>query len=68
MEPLVAQTKPFVRATSKTTPPVSHPKEDTESNRFLQWLVFKPQLHAVEPFATNKSARADNTMRPESKR
>ena len=68
MDTIVTQTKSFTRETSKTTPPVSHPKEDTESNRFLQWLVFKPQLHAVEPFVTNRSARSDNTARPESKR
>jgi hypothetical protein len=68
MQAIVTEPKPFNRQASKTTPPVSHPKEDTESNRFLQWLVFKPQLHAVEPFATNTPARADNTMRPESKR
>ena len=69
MQAIVTEPKPFNRQASKTTPPVSHPKEDTESNRFLQWLVFKPQLHAVEPFATHASARANNTARPaESKR
>jgi hypothetical protein len=61
MDTIVTQTKTFNRQASKTTPPVSHPKEDTESNRFVQWLLFKPQLHAVEPFETNKPARAENT-------
>lgn len=58
MQPIVTQTKTFNREASRTTPPVSRPKEDTESNRFLQWLVFKPQLHAVEPFGTNKNTRS----------
>ena len=58
MQPIVTQTKTFNREASKTTPPVSRPKEDTESNRFLQWLVFRPQLHAVEPFGTNKNTRS----------
>ena len=62
MQPIVTQTKTFNREASKTTPPVSRPKEDTESNRFLQWLVFRPQLHAVEPFETNTSSRVANTI------
>jgi hypothetical protein len=63
MQPLVAEPKTFNRAAAKSTPVVTHPKEDTESNRFLQWLVFKPQLHAVEPFQTNKPSRESNTER-----
>jgi hypothetical protein len=62
MQPIVTEPKLFNRQASKTAPPVSRPKEDTESNRFLQWLVFKPQLHAVEPFETNMSSRAANTI------
>ena len=29
----------------------------------FQWLLFKPQLHAVEPFTTNKPSRETNTIR-----
>lgn len=41
---------------------VAIPKEKENSYPF-QWLLFKPQLHAVEPFTTNKPSRATNTIR-----
>lgn len=31
-------------------------------DRFVQWLVYKPQLHAVAPFEINKGTRAGNTQ------
>ena len=40
----------------------SIPKESTNSYPF-QWLLFKPQLHAVEPFQTNVASRSENTQR-----
>lgn len=29
----------------------------------LQWLLFKPQAHAIEPFEINRPARDINTQR-----
>lgn len=29
----------------------------------FQWLLFKPQAHAVEPFVTQQPSRAGNTVR-----
>ena len=60
MDTIVTQTKKFTREKFETT--VSRPK-DTDSNRFVQWLIFKPQLHAVEPFRVNEATRATNTRR-----
>lgn len=40
----------------------SVPKESENSYPF-QWLLFKPQLHAVEPFRTNQATRSENTQR-----
>lgn len=60
MNPIVTQPKKFTR--EKFEPKVSRPK-DTDDNRFVQWLVFKPQLHAVEPFRTNEATRNSNTAR-----
>jgi hypothetical protein len=40
----------------------SVPKESTNTYPF-QWLLFKPQLHAVEPFQTNLATRSENTQR-----
>lgn len=62
MDTIVTQTKKFTRETFQTNTEVSRPK-DTDSNRFVQWLIFKPQLHAVEPFRTNEATRATNTRR-----
>lgn len=41
---------------------VTVPKEKENSYPF-QWLLFKPQLHAVEPFEINKASRNENTVR-----
>lgn len=62
MQGVVTQTKKFTREPFETT--VSRPK-DTDSNRFVQWLIFKPQLHAVEPFRMNEATRNLNTARGE---
>ncbi len=34
-----------------------------ETSYPFQWLVFKPQAHAVTPFETNKPSRDANTSR-----
>jgi hypothetical protein len=34
----------------------------------FQWLLFRPQLHAIEPFQTNKATRVENTHRGNEKR
>ena len=62
MQTVVTQTKPFNREQAKTEAPVSRPK-DADSNRFVQWLLYKPQLHAVEPFRTNEPTRMANGTR-----
>lgn len=36
---------------------------DTETTYPFQWLVYKPQAHAVEPFVTNVATRHENTAR-----
>lgn len=41
---------------------VTVPKEKETSYPF-QWLLFKPQSHAVEPFEINKASRNENTAR-----
>lgn len=38
------------------------PRESVNSYPF-QWLLYKPQQHAVEPFQTNVAARGENTQR-----
>ncbi len=45
---------------STVTLPVARGVETTYP---FQWLVFRPQAHAVEPFVTNVATRNENTAR-----
>ena len=58
----IAQTKKFDRDgyKTKTEIPVAKGQETTYP---FQWLLFKPQLHAVEPFVTNEASRNVNSAR-----
>ena len=58
----IAQTKKFDRKAyqTKTEIPIAKGQETTYP---FQWLLFKPQLHAVEPFVTNEASRNVNTAR-----
>jgi hypothetical protein len=47
----------------KTATPVSVEKSGKESNYAFQWLLYKPQSHAVVPFPTNEQSRLENTKR-----
>jgi hypothetical protein len=40
----------------------SVPKESLNTYPF-QWLLYKPQLHAVEPFDVRQASRNENTQR-----
>lgn len=37
--------------------------KETETTYPFQWLVFRPQAHAVEPFVTNVATRNENVVR-----
>jgi hypothetical protein len=60
MEPV--QPKQFDRTKWKTQTEIPIAKGQETSYPF-QWLLFKPQLHAVEPFVTNQTTRNENTKR-----
>jgi hypothetical protein len=55
-------TKKFDRKAYQTQTTIPTAKAQETSYPF-QWLVFKPQLHAVEPFEINKASRNENTAR-----
>jgi hypothetical protein len=38
-------------------------KNGKRSSYAFQWLLFKPQSHAVVPFPTNEQSRLTNTSR-----
>lgn len=58
----IVQTKLFDRKEYKTKTEIPTAKDQASANRF-DWLLFKPQLHAVEPFVTNEASRNVNTAR-----
>jgi len=58
----IAQTKKFDRNQYKTQTAIPTAKGQETAYPF-QWLLFKPQLHAVEPFEINKASRNENTAR-----
>lgn len=57
-----AQLKKFNREQFKEKIEVPVAKGKEVSYPF-QWLLFKPQLHAVEPFVINEASRNTNTDR-----
>lgn len=58
----IVQPKKFEKEIKKEQLPVSRPKE-TENTYPFQWLLFRPQAHAVTPFEINKDSRSDNKER-----
>lgn len=59
----IVPTKKFDKEAMKKTAEVPVARGSEVFDRFVQWLVFKPQIHAVAPFETNKDTRADNRER-----
>lgn len=58
----IVQPKSYDKKTMQTAVEIPTAK-GRETTYPFQWLVFKPQLHAVEPFETNKASRNENKMR-----
>lgn len=55
-------TKKFDRNAYKTQTSIPLAKGQEVTYPF-QWLLFKPQLHAMTPFETNQASRNANTAR-----
>jgi hypothetical protein len=60
MEPVPTPRYSKQEMQSKVTLPIAR---DTETTYPFQWLLFRPQAHAVEPFMTNLATRNENTRR-----
>jgi hypothetical protein len=63
MENLVVQPKKYEKKEMSTEVTIPAAKGGVETSYPFQWLVFKPQAHAVEPFEMNKASRNENTAR-----
>ena len=58
----IAKTKEYSREKFQTQATIPIAKAAEISYPF-QWLLLRPQLHAIEPFQTNQPSRIDNTQR-----
>ena len=58
----IVKTKQYSRKQYQDVATIPQSKAQEVTYPF-QWLLFKPQLHAVTPFDTNKASRNENTAR-----
>ena len=63
MENILVQPKKYEKKEMSTQVTIPAAKGGVETTYPFQWLVFKPQAHAVEPFEMNKATRNENTAR-----
>ena len=63
METVIVQPKKYTRERFQEQKTIPAAKGGVESAYPFQWLLFKPQAHAVTPFETNQPSRNDNTQR-----
>lgn len=61
--PPVVPTPMFDRQKMKTATEVPVEKQGKQVTYPFQWLLFKPQSHAVVPFPTNEQSRLTNQDR-----
>ena len=60
----IVPTKTYVKDAMKTTVEIPKGRDEACSSRAFQWMLFKPQAHAVAPFSMNEDTRNENTSRP----
>jgi len=59
----IVQTKTFDRSKQKQSETIPIGRGADTTPYWVQWLVMKPQNHAVEPFQSQQATRGLNTMR-----
>jgi hypothetical protein len=63
MDTTIAQPKKYVKQDMKTTVQIPAVKGGVETSYPFQWMLFKPQAHAITPFPTNEQSRLENVSR-----
>jgi hypothetical protein len=53
----ITRVKKFNRQNMKTETEI--PNRSQEQSRGFQWMLFKPQQHAIRPFASDEQTRLD---------
>jgi hypothetical protein len=63
MDTTIVPPKKFDKKTMQTDVKVAPAKGGVEITYPFQWLLFKPQLHAITPFQINEPTRLENVYR-----
>jgi hypothetical protein len=63
MDTTIVPPKKFDKKTMQTDVKVPPAKGGMETTYPFQWLLFKPQLHAITPFQINEPTRLENVSR-----
>lgn len=63
METVIVQPKKYTRERFQQQAQIPAASGGVETTYPFQWLLFKPQAHAVPVFETNRASRNDNTQR-----
>lgn len=63
MENVIVQPKKYTRERFQQQANVPTAKGGVEVSYPFQWMLFKPQAHAVPVFETNQASRNENTQR-----
>jgi hypothetical protein len=63
METVIVQPKRYTRERFQQQAEIPAAKGGMEVTYPFQWMLFKPQAHAVPVFETNQPSRATNTQR-----
>jgi len=63
MENVIVQPKKYTRETSREQASIPTAKGGVEVSWPFQWMLFKPQAHAIPVFETNRASRNENTQR-----
>jgi hypothetical protein len=63
MDTTIVPPKHFNKKDMQTATTIPAAKGGVETTYPFQWLLFKPQNHAVVPFQTNQASRNENTSR-----
>jgi hypothetical protein len=63
MENVIVQPKKYTRERFQQQSQIPAAKGGVEVSYPFQWMLFKPQAHAVPVFETNAATRANNTQR-----
>jgi len=66
METVIVQPKKYTRERFQQQAEIPAAKGGTEVTWPFQWMLFKPQAHAVPVFETNRASRNENTRRSRS--